>query len=106
VAHVHLKDVSMAVAERLRAGDLDLVGAVQQGLFQPLGNGDVAVDELVLELERRGYTGWYVLEQDTAVLDAAPAAGEGPIEDVRRSIAFLEQVALRTPAAIAAGEGR
>jgi inosose dehydratase len=106
VAHVHLKDVSTPVAERLRAGELDLVGAVQHGLFRPLGAGDVAVDELVVELERSGYTGWYVLEQDTAILDAAPPAGAGPIEDVRTSITYLEGVAQRGPAAIAAGEGR
>ena len=106
VAHVHLKDVSTSVAARLRAGELELVGAVQQGLFQPLGAGDVAVDELVLELERSGYRGWYVLEQDTAILDAAPPEGEGPIADVRTSIAYLEGVARQAPAAIAAGEGR
>jgi len=106
VAYAHLKDVSAPVAARLRAGELDLVGAVQRGLFQPLGAGDVAVDEVVLELERRGFSSWYVLEQDTAILAAAPPPGTGPIEDVRTSIAYLEAVAQRAPAAVAAGEGR
>ena len=106
VAHVHLKDVSAPVAARLRAGELDLVGAVKRGLFQPLGAGDVAVGELVLELEEAGYAGWYVLEQDTAILGAAPAPGEGPIGDVRTSIAYLDEVGRRIPAATAAGEGR
>jgi len=104
VAHVHLKDVSRPVAARLRAGELELVAAVQEGLFQPLGAGDVAVDELVLELEGAGYDGWYVLEQDTALLGAVPPQGEGPIDDVRTSIAYLEAVGRRTPAASAAGE--
>jgi inosose dehydratase len=107
VAHVHLKDVRATVAERLRSGELDLLEAVQQGLFQPLGAGDVAVDEVVVELERSGYAGWYVLEQDTAILGRAPAAGEGPVEDVRRSIGFLRAVAQRAARnLVAATEGR
>jgi inosose dehydratase len=106
VAHVHLKDVSAPVADRLRAGGLDLVGAVQRGLFRPLGAGDVAVDEVVVELERSGYAGWYVLEQDAAILEAAPPVGEGPIADVRASIAYLERVEQRVPTTAVAGEGR
>jgi len=106
-AHVHLKDVRTTVAERLRSGELDLVGAVQDGLFQPLGAGDVAVDEVVVELERSGYAGWYVLEQDTAILGRPPAAGEGPVDDVRRSIDFLRGVAQRDARNLAAAtEGR
>jgi len=93
IAHVHLKDVSEAVAVRLRSGELELVEAVQQDLFQPLGAGDVAIGEVVVELECSGYAGWYVLEQDRALLGGAPPAGEGPIDDVRRSIEFLTPVA-------------
>ena len=76
VAHVHLKDVSSGVADRLRSGELELVPAVQAGLFQPLGAGDVQVDRVVLTLEQAGYAGWYVLEQDTAILDAVPPPGQ------------------------------
>jgi inosose dehydratase len=92
IAHVHLKDVREAVAVRLRSGELELVEAVRQGLFQPLGAGDVAVGDVVVELERSGYAGWYVLEQDSAIVGGAPPAGRGPIDDVRRSIDFLRQV--------------
>ena len=66
----------------------------------PVSNPDEMakdVGELVLELERSGYMGWYVLEQDTAILDAAPEPGEGPIDDVRVSIAYLEEVTAPTP---------
>jgi inosose dehydratase len=108
VAHVHLKDVRAAVAAHLRKGELDLVGAVQLGLFQPLGAGDVPVDEVVLALERSGYAGWFVLEQDTAILGQAPPPGEGPIDDVRRSIEFLHGIVqtAATPTTAAATEGR
>jgi inosose dehydratase len=88
IGHVHLKDVDTAVAQRLRDGEVELVAAVQQGLFRPLGDGDVDVGSVVDELDNGGYAGWYVLEQDVALLDA-PRPGSGPIRDVRRSIEFL-----------------
>jgi len=89
VRHVHLKDVSSTVASGLRSGELELVPAVQAGLFQPLGAGDVPVHEVVAALESSGFGGWYVLEQDMAITQGAPPPGEGPVEDVRRSIDFL-----------------
>jgi len=96
VGHVHLKDVRSNVVAELRAGEFGLVAAVQAGLFQPLGAGDVAVDEVVGTLERSGYGGWYVLEQDTALTAGVPNAGEGPVNDVRRSIDFLRAAAPET----------
>jgi inosose dehydratase len=93
VAHVHLQDVNAQVSDRLRSGELELITAVQAGLFQPLGAGGVPVDQVVVSLESAGYSGWYVLEQDTAIMDTSPPPGEGPIDDVRRSIEFLHTVA-------------
>jgi inosose dehydratase len=40
-------------------------------------------------LEGSAYRGWYVLEQDL-MLDGEPEEGEGPIENVRRSLAFVQ----------------
>jgi inosose dehydratase len=106
IEHVHLKDIDTAVVARLRSGELDLVSAVQAGIFQPLGAGDVPVDEVVLALEQAGYTGWYVLEQDTAIVGVAPPPGQGPIDDVRRSVEFLQALATGTPPIASATEGR
>jgi inosose dehydratase len=92
VGHVHLKDVDMASAGRLRAGELSLMAATEQGLFKPLGRGDVAVDEIVSHLERSGYDGWYVLEQDTSITGELPPEGCGPVEDVRISVDYLRAV--------------
>jgi inosose dehydratase len=94
IVHVHLKDVDLAVSERLRAGDLTLVEAVQAGLFRPLGQGDAGIDGVVRRLDRRGYEGWLVLEQDTAITGDEPPVGSGPIIDVRASIEFLNTLAL------------
>jgi inosose dehydratase len=92
IAHVHLKDVEASVAERLREGTLPTVPAVQQGLFRPLGEGSAPVAETVAALEDGGYAGWYVLEQDCALPSADIAPGEGPMQDVRRSIEFLRSL--------------
>jgi inosose dehydratase len=97
VAHVHLKDVDLAVAERLNAGALTLMGAVQAGLFKPLGQGDANIAELVAALDARGYGGWMVLEQDRAITGAPPAPGEGPVQDAAESLRFLRSL---TPTAM------
>jgi inosose dehydratase len=93
VVHVHLKDVDAAVAARL-GSELSLLGAVQAGLFVPLGEGDAGVARAIAELDRAGYAGWWVLEQDTAITGPEPEPGGGPALDVGRSIAFLERQAV------------
>ncbi|MFI7363034.1 TIM barrel protein [Streptomyces sp. NPDC050149] len=92
IAHVHLKDVDAALAARVRAGDITYTDAVRTGLYQPLGRGDVDISAITMALDAAGYTGWYVLEQDT-VLDAEPAPGQGPLADVVASLAHLRKVA-------------
>jgi inosose dehydratase len=95
IAHVHLKDVDAAVAGRLRAGELTLVSAVQAGLFRPLGQGDAGIEDVIRRLDRQGYGGWLVLEQDTAITTGdEPPVGRGPVDDVRASIEFLNTLAL------------
>lgn len=89
VAHVHLKDVDAALAERVRAGDLTYTEAVRRDLYRPLGRGDVDIAAIVSALEGSGYRGWYVMEQDT-VLDAEPAPGEGPLAAVQSSLTHLK----------------
>ena len=95
VGLVHLKDVRLEVAERLRRHELTLMGAVQAGIFTPLGGGDVALDGVVAALERSGYDGWYVFEQDAALTAGEPPRGEGPIADVRASIEYLRALDAR-----------
>lgn len=87
VVHVHLKDVDAAVADRVLAGEVAYGDSIRQGLFRPLGEGDVDVAALVGALEEAGYAGWYVLEQDIKL--AGEPAGEGPVHDVRVSLDYL-----------------
>ena len=87
IAHAHLKDVDEGWARKVQAGEASYTDAVRAGMYRPLGQGDVDVAEVVGALESAGYSGWYVLEQDT-VLVAEPE-GEGPAADVRASLDFL-----------------
>jgi inosose dehydratase len=105
VGLVHLKDVRTAVADRLNAGELDLMTAVQAGLFAPLGDGDVPIAEIVTTLERTGYGGRYVLEQDVALTEGEPPAGEGPVRDVAKSVAYLRTVESSLGATLRPGVG-
>jgi len=91
VAHAHLKDVDAGWADRVRRGEVSYTEAVAGGMYRPLGQGDVDLAGLIGALRGAGYQGWYVLEQDT-VLSAEPV-GEGPVADVRASVAYLRGLA-------------
>jgi inosose dehydratase len=89
IGHVHLKDVRAAIAEVVRAGQITYTHAVGAGMYVPLGDGDVDVPALVRQLTKAGYTGWYVLEQDTALPGDSKAGDDRPRRDAARSLAHL-----------------
>jgi inosose dehydratase len=104
VGLVHLKDVRTGVVDRFLAGEMGWMAAVQAGIFAPLGEGDVVIADAITELERRGYDGPYVLEQDVAITDGEPPAGEGPARDVAKSVAYLRSVDDSLSATLRTGE--
>jgi inosose dehydratase len=87
VRHVHLKDVDSGLAGRVADGSITFAAAVREGMFVPLGTGDVDVTGIVATLEGAGYAGWYVLEQDV-MLPGEPD-GDGPVVDVRQCLDYL-----------------
>lgn len=87
IAHTHMKDVDAALAAQVRDGRLTYTEGVRQGMYRPLGKGDVDVAGIVGHLRRHGYDGWYVLEQDT-ILTGEPR-DEGPVIDVIESVEHL-----------------
>jgi inosose dehydratase len=91
INHVHLKDVDYELAGRLASRELDLREAAKRQAFRPLGEGDVEIGPLLEVLEGEGYSGWYVLEQDT-VVESEPEDGEGPVVDVGKSQEFVEKI--------------
>jgi inosose dehydratase len=90
IAHAHLKDVNSSIADRVRSGRLSYTEAVRDGMYRPLGTGDVDMAAIVSVLGRHGYDGWYVLEQDT-ILTGEPR-GDGPVTDVRASADYVRSV--------------
>jgi len=98
IRHTHLKDVDAAWAKRVRAGEVTYTEAVRGGMYRPLGQGDVDIASIVGSLERAGYDGWYVLEQDTILagphqVNSVPARDQEPMADVRASINHLVDIA-------------
>ncbi len=81
--HVHFKDHSPRSGARSRAESWDYFQSVRAGIFCELGQGDVPFADLKTELERQGYRGWIVVEQDVL-----PGLGT-PLESARRNRAYL-----------------
>jgi inosose dehydratase len=90
IAHVHFKDVDAGKARQVQSGRLTYTDGVREGMYRPLGTGDVDVPAIVGHLRARGYDGWYVLEQDTILTDEP--SGVGPVADVNTSAEYLRTV--------------
>ncbi len=92
VAHSHLKDVNLAIADRVQSGEITYYQGCVEGMYVPLGQGDVNVRSIVRSLIKAGYNGWFVLEQDN-VISAEPSVGSGPYADAKASVKFINEVA-------------
>lgn len=90
VSHAHLKDVNLALAERVVSRELSLLEATEQDIFLPFGQGDVPIAEIVQHLEDSGYKGWYVLERDTTLIGPEPVEGEGPVKDLKICVDYMK----------------
>jgi inosose dehydratase len=95
IAHTHVKDVDLGLARQVQEGRLTYTEAVRDGIYRPVGHGDVDFAAIVEHLRTDGYTGWYVLEQDT-ILTEEPR-DEGPLADVRTSVDALRTLLRDAP---------
>lgn len=86
--HFHFKDCHPTVQAAAAANGWDYFEAVRQGVFCELGQGSVPFAALAAELERQGYNGWGVVEQDVL-----PGMGT-PLESARRNRAYLHSIGL------------
>jgi inosose dehydratase len=69
VRYLHLKDCSREIADRARRENLDYFQATAEGVFCELGNGEVDFPSVVAEMEKLGYDGWAIVEQDVLTDD-------------------------------------
>jgi inosose dehydratase len=76
VAHVHLKSVRRAVADRARQERWSFCRAVTEGVFTIPGDGCVDFPAIFGVLASAGYRGWLVVEaeEDPARIPALPKA--------------------------------
>ena len=86
--HVHFKDCHPGVAARARAEEWDYPTALRHGVFCELGRGAVDFRALLESLDRSGYDGWIVVEQDVL-----PGMG-APVESARRNRRYLQALGL------------
>ena len=84
--HFHLKDHEPKVAEQARQNEWDYFASVRNGIFCELGKGNVDFPAVLKELEKIGYDGWGVVEQDVLT-------GMGsPKESAVRNRAYLSRL--------------
>ena len=89
VEYLHLKDIRPAVLERARVDQVGFLEGVRRGVFCELGRGAVDFAALRNELQRLGYDGWVVVEQD---VDLKNPAAPPPRESAHASRQYLSQV--------------
>ncbi len=86
--HFHFKDFEPNVGKQSAEQGWNYFESVRNGVFCELGKGGVDFPALVQELERMGYDGWGVVEQDVL-----PGMGK-PKESAARNRAYLRGLGL------------
>jgi inosose dehydratase len=86
--HVHFKDCQPEVVVQSRQESWDYFTSVRNGIFCELGKGEIDFAAIKTELEKSGYTGWIVVEQDVL-----PGMGS-PKESARRNRQYLANIGL------------
>jgi inosose dehydratase len=88
IEYAHVSDVDRALAEKVRARDVDYATAVARGLYKPIGDGDAGVAEVVEAVQRTGYRGWYGLDSEVRL----GSEQDDPAAGVRASLAKLREM--------------
>ena len=88
VWYIHFKDNDRDLARRSRDEGWDYYQALRAGIFSELGKGGVDFAGVVRWLEKHGYDGWAVVEQDIL-----PGMGT-PKESARRNREFLASLGI------------
>lgn len=89
VRYLHLKDCSRTIAERARREKLDYFQATAAGVFCELGDGEVDFPTVISEMEKLGYDGWAIVEQDVLTDDL-----QAPKRSAQRNRDYLRGLGL------------
>jgi inosose dehydratase len=86
INHIHLKDARNSILEEIVAEAAPVQEIWRRQAFCALGEGDIAVAEVLDALDEIGYTGWLVVEQDIL---PDPDHPEQSVIDQRRNREYL-----------------
>lgn len=89
LAYVHFKDIDAGRLAAARTERLSFPQAVARGIFRPLGDGSVDFAAVAARLAAIGYSGWATVEQDRLPDDSST-----PVQEARRSLAYLREIGL------------
>jgi inosose dehydratase len=90
IRNVHLKDVSFGIVGISHAKEQDLTELTIEGAFVPLGQGDVAIADVLMALASYGYRGWMIIEHDRFLFDDGQL--QDAVDDQRRNIEFVKRL--------------
>jgi inosose dehydratase len=85
IQHVHVNDVDLELARRVRERSLGYSEAVARNLYRPVGEGGANVARVIEALRAVRYRGWYALEQETRLA----SNDDRPLGRISRSLDFL-----------------
>lgn len=85
IQHVHLNDVELGLAQRVREGSLGFDDAVTRNLYRPVGEGGANVAGVIEALSSANYRGWHTLEDQTRL----PSPDVRPLGRISRSLEYV-----------------
>ena len=86
INQVHLKDARQVKLEEIVAEGAPVQEIWRRKAFCALGDGDIDIEQVLTELDRIGYSGWLVVEQDVL---PDPENPDQPAADQRRNREYL-----------------
>jgi inosose dehydratase len=86
VWHMHFKDCHPEIAQQSRTHRWNYFKSVEKGVFCELGKGAVDFPSIKAELEKQGFDGWIVVEQDVL-----PGMGK-PYDSAKRNREYLKAI--------------
>ncbi|MBZ0301944.1 MAG: TIM barrel protein [Anaerolineae bacterium] len=89
VRYLHLKDCSATIAAQCRQQKLNYFQATAAGVFCELGDGEVDFPTVIAEMEKLGYDGWAIVEQDVLTEDL-----QAPKRSAQRNREYLRGLGL------------
>ncbi len=87
VRYLHLKNYEPNIGAACRAAEKNYFEAIKDGVFCELGKGEVDFPGVIAEMQKHGYDGWAIVEQDILSDDPnAPKQFSQANRDYLRSI--------------------